>query len=73
MLTSTTDADISMRIYGSIVPGFQPSRNEQDAWIVIDWLIAARKPIDLRRLAPQQVCQQIYELGLITETSALCA
>lgn len=67
------DIDMSMIIYGTIVPGFHPSCNEQDAWILIDCLIAAKKPIDLRRLAPQQVCQQVYELGLVTESRALCA
>ena len=49
---------ISTLIYGRILPGFQPAQNEQDAWIVIDWLLHNRYTIDLKALHPQQVCAQ---------------
>jgi hypothetical protein len=58
MQTATIDQTISEIIYGTQVEGFRPSCCEKDAWLVIDWMLHNKLPVDFHKLNPLQICRQ---------------
>ncbi|NRA36644.1 MAG: hypothetical protein HRU15_00755 [Planctomycetes bacterium] len=63
MTNSTLDHDVSRIIFGRIDREFQPSHNEGDAWIVINWL--HQQHVTIHAHDPRSICRQVIAHSII--------
>ncbi len=72
MEANLIDQAIAQEIFGYIRVDFKPSQCERDAWVVVTWMHAHAHPLDIKRMAPTQICEQCLQ-STGTHRSLVCA
>ena len=61
MEANLIDQAIAQEIFGYVRLDFKPSQCERDAWVVVTWMYEHAHPLNIKRMAPKQICEQCLQ------------